>query len=279
MREASSAVAVTQRPMMHRDLARQHRVVAEQRHQAVGELAADEGVVAAALGGAERLQLVEQRELRRSGPACAAGAARAAPSPPARRSPADARRRGRAAPRAASAPGGRRTAAARRRGLASGASAATAAVPAGRRRRRAARSPSGPASRSAAAWRAAPAMASMCDAASRARRSRSAAADSARATSVIDRSSQVRRRSKASGSPGEKAWIQARSTPSACSVGAKASVRLALPASAKAVRSKTLAAPMAIWRRSSPVRWVSSDSDSTGATLVTASGRDGAGNP
>ena len=52
--------------------------------------------------------------------------------------------------------------------------------------------------------------------------------DSARATSVIDRSSQFRRRSKASGSPGEKAWIQARSTPSACSVGAKASLRTRL---------------------------------------------------
>ena len=54
-------------PDDHRDLAGQHRVVAEQRHEAVGELAADEGVVAAALGRAERLQLVEQGELRRPG--------------------------------------------------------------------------------------------------------------------------------------------------------------------------------------------------------------------
>jgi hypothetical protein len=56
-------------PDDHGDLARQHRVVGEQRHQAVGELAADEGVVAAALGGTERLELVEERELRGAGEA------------------------------------------------------------------------------------------------------------------------------------------------------------------------------------------------------------------
>ena len=139
MREASSAVALDPAADDHRDLARQHRILAEQRHQTVGELAADERVVAAALGGAERLQLVEQRELR--GPR---QAPQQVPLEPrhrrrARRSPAETRRPGRAAPRAASARADRRTAAARRRGAAVRADVAAGG---GRRRPdRAARSP------------------------------------------------------------------------------------------------------------------------------------------
>ena len=45
-------------------LARQDRIGAEQRHQAVGELGPDEDRVAALVGGPERLELVEQRQLR-----------------------------------------------------------------------------------------------------------------------------------------------------------------------------------------------------------------------
>ena len=265
-------------PDDHRDLARQHRVVAEQRHQAVGELAADEGVVAAALGGAERLQLVEQGELRRPGQR-----AEQVPLEPRHRLRRENRRRmlaGQARARHAQhrhqeveerrqlgVPDGVGRIGRRRRG--SGRTGAGIELPLGRAdRRRGRRPPGGPRRR----WR-------RCGPASRARRSRPGAATAPgrrRSSTARPRSGGVRRlRDRPARRPGSTPAAR----PGPARWGRRPRSGCALPASAKAVRSKTLAAPIAIWRRSSPVRWVSSDRDSTGATLVTASGRDGAGNP
>ena len=201
MREASSAVALTQRPMITATGAPAPGS-AEQRHQAVGELAADEGLVAAALGGPERLQLVEQRELRRPGQR-----AEQMPLDPRHRLRRENRRRVLAGEGPARHPQHRHQEVEERRQLgvagsrrATRRAGAGATLGIGESRR----SASGPASMSETAWRAAPAMASMWTSQSGSTIA-TGGCDSARATSVIDRSSQVRRRSKASGSPGEKA--------------------------------------------------------------------------